>query len=226
MTYNRLEYTRRTLPVLLENSEDAEVHIVDNGSTDGTVEYLQAFDTDRTLLMTFNDYNEGIVPTMNYFLSATKDRDYIAKVDNDTMVPEGWLDRMVSAMVESDVDIMQAKHHFWMSGYRDWDDFESRRRNVGVSGGRVFPHHYVGGSPIVINRQSLTDGIAQREGLLNGWTAYQARRPGLRKAFFDGVWADILDKDTYNTYTTGTDRRYIHNIGRGYRFHGRKDDSE
>ena len=43
LTYNRLYYTQKTLPALLNSAENVkfQIRIVDNGSTDGTVEYLK-----------------------------------------------------------------------------------------------------------------------------------------------------------------------------------------
>ena len=48
-TFNRLYYTQKTLPDLLESSDmvSYQIIIVDNGSTDGTVEYLQKLNHPR-----------------------------------------------------------------------------------------------------------------------------------------------------------------------------------
>lgn len=40
LTYNKLEYTKKFIESLYKYTKDFELIIVDNGSTDGTVEYL------------------------------------------------------------------------------------------------------------------------------------------------------------------------------------------
>lgn len=41
ITFNRILYTRKTLPAMIENAGAGfSLTVVDNGSTDGTVKYL------------------------------------------------------------------------------------------------------------------------------------------------------------------------------------------
>ena len=51
-TYNHLSYTKKTLPAMINNAGvDFSLTIIDNGSTDGTVEYLKSIqkEYDRTV---------------------------------------------------------------------------------------------------------------------------------------------------------------------------------
>ena len=61
LTFNRLYYTQTTLPALLESSDTAsyQIRIVDNGSTDGTVKYLQKLNHPRIERVIYNNKNEG-----------------------------------------------------------------------------------------------------------------------------------------------------------------------
>ena len=68
-TFNRLYYTQKTLPALLESSDNLsyQIRIVDNGSTDGTVEYLQELNHPRIERVIYNNKNEGLViPTKKF----------------------------------------------------------------------------------------------------------------------------------------------------------------
>ena len=42
-TFNRIYYTKKTHPAILDSStnEQFQIRIIDNGSTDGTIKYLQ-----------------------------------------------------------------------------------------------------------------------------------------------------------------------------------------
>ena len=51
LTYNKLEYTKKFIESLYKYTKDFELIIVDNGSTDGTVEFLKSLkDTKLKLL--------------------------------------------------------------------------------------------------------------------------------------------------------------------------------
>lgn len=84
LTRDRLEYTKRSFKSLKQNAGYPYHHfIVDNGSTDGTVEWLKKQkDLD---VLSYNKENEGISKSMNKALKyiLTKDYDLIIKMDND-----------------------------------------------------------------------------------------------------------------------------------------------
>ena len=98
LTFNRLYYTEITLPALLESSENAsyKIRIVDNGSTDGTVEYLKKLSHPQIERVIYNRKNEGLVkPTKNFWKESKAE--FIGKIDNDILVPKGWIEKLVDA---------------------------------------------------------------------------------------------------------------------------------
>ena len=84
ITRDRLDYTKHCFATLLENAGcDFDWFITDNGSTDGTVDWLLA-NTDATV--TAYNENAGISPALNAMLDdvlEAADYDVIVKVDND-----------------------------------------------------------------------------------------------------------------------------------------------
>ena len=56
LTYNKLKYTKKYVESLFKYTKDFELIIVDNGSTDGTREYLQSLNNVKLI---FNDENIG-----------------------------------------------------------------------------------------------------------------------------------------------------------------------
>ena len=58
LTYNKLEYTKKFIESLYKYTKDFELIIVDNGSTDGTVEYLKSLKDVKLIL---NNENKGYI---------------------------------------------------------------------------------------------------------------------------------------------------------------------
>ncbi|MFN8591507.1 MAG: glycosyltransferase family 2 protein [Thermomicrobiales bacterium] len=96
LTHDNLAFSRLCLASVLENTEypNYELIVVDNASTDGTVEELQRLAaTVPTLRPIFNDHNTGFGGGNNQGMrSATGD--IIVLLNNDTIVPRGWLTRL------------------------------------------------------------------------------------------------------------------------------------
>lgn len=206
LTYNRLDYTRQTLPALLERTPLGRIYIVDNGSTDGTREYLESIEHEGIERRIFPDTNTGISGAMNLFFELTADQPYVAKIDNDTEVEEGWLEGLLNALIWARLEIVQAKHFFTIAGIKDWADlleknrFKTIRVPMRISGckkSNIILSPMVGGSGIVIRRDSIQEPIPEK-GYIFGWYQYQKDDPGGRRGFFDGVYVKLLDKIYYN----------------------------
>ena len=98
LTFNRLFYTKKTLPALLESADtvSCQIRIVDNGSTDGTVEYLQKLSHPRIERVIYNNKNKGLVkPTKQFWKDSHSE--LVGKIDNDILVPKGWIEKLVDA---------------------------------------------------------------------------------------------------------------------------------
>lgn len=107
LTWNGLAYTKRCLETLRERTvfPDYEVVVVDNGSTDGTVEYLRSL---PWLRLFENDRNLGFVRGNNRALAASGgDSDFVL-LNNDTEIihPEWLLQLQASAYLAPEVGIV------------------------------------------------------------------------------------------------------------------------
>lgn len=91
LTRNNLRYTQLCLQSIQKyTSENYEILVVDNDSTDGTKEYLGA--QERVTLIE-SDVNLGFALGNNRGLLEAKG-DYIVFLNNDVVVTEGWLTRL------------------------------------------------------------------------------------------------------------------------------------
>lgn len=94
VTHDALDQTRRCLEALRACSEAAhptEIIFVDNGSADGTVDFLREQD-DVQLIS--NAKNLGAPRARNQALELAKG-DHVVFMDNDVMVTPGWLGRLL-----------------------------------------------------------------------------------------------------------------------------------
>lgn len=90
ITFNRLELTKRTIESF-NSKTGVDFHLfVDNGSTDGTLDWLQ--DKNRIEL----GKNEGIANAFYYGVMNLLEYDYILKLDNDV---ETVTDDLIAKMV-------------------------------------------------------------------------------------------------------------------------------
>ena len=97
LTYNRLNDTKQCLGHVRKNTTRSyEIIIVDNGSTDGTVEWLKSQEDIRLIL---NKTNKGIPAGRNQGMRIAKG-DYICTLDNDLFVGPNW-DRIFCENLEN-----------------------------------------------------------------------------------------------------------------------------
>lgn len=90
LTYNKLEYTKKFIESLFKYTKDFELIIVDNGSTDGTVEYLKTIDNIKTI---FNIENLGFSKGNNQGLELATG-EYIGFLNNDILLSPNWFEEI------------------------------------------------------------------------------------------------------------------------------------
>ena len=98
LTHNQVEYTKKCIEsIFTHTKEPFELIIVDNGSTDGTVEYLESEVRGRRAEVRIikNKENLGFAAGNNQGM-ATARGDYILLMNNDIVVTPNWLGRMIS----------------------------------------------------------------------------------------------------------------------------------
>ncbi len=101
LSWNRLRFTQKSFEALLENTNwdmVRSLYIYDDGSKDGTAQWLKQQVKRVPVLVNFFDIKmSSPVRTMNFYLDQAI-ADLFAKVDNDIVVPPGWLDMLFDVM--------------------------------------------------------------------------------------------------------------------------------
>src|SRR6266404_3650745 len=95
VTYNRLELTKQTVENIYKTVNiPFEFIIIDNYSTDGTIEYLNELNKQHdNIHLKFNDNNRGISIGRNQALSMADklNTEWYITIDNDVLFHNDWL---------------------------------------------------------------------------------------------------------------------------------------
>jgi GT2 family glycosyltransferase len=127
LNYNGKQYLQQFLPSVVTHSLGAEVVVADNGSTDGSLDYLaEAFPQVRRVVMPTNTgFSEGYNRALRQV-----EADYYVLLNSDVEVTPGWLDPLVALM---DSDLAIAACQPCMLSYHDRTKFE----HAGAGGGFI-----------------------------------------------------------------------------------------
>lgn len=163
ITQNRIELTKQTLPRLSEYKEYFNILIVDNGSNDGTCEYLfKTFPNCKKLMLS---RNMGIARVMKDFL-AKSNSELVGKIDNDIMLPEdnNWLQNVLNLFANNPRLAVVGLFHF--------DVEQSLLEGIQKqTKGEILSQPWVGGN-FISRRSALIENYQSANGVW-GWTESQ-----------------------------------------------------
>lgn len=94
LTYNNLSSTKQCIEDLYKHTKNFQLIIIDNASTDGTVEYLKQLSKNSNIVVEYNANNQGIIKARNHGYQISKNLssrpEYIFFIDNDQVALPGW----------------------------------------------------------------------------------------------------------------------------------------
>jgi GT2 family glycosyltransferase len=108
LTHDNLAFSRMCLASVLENTEypNYELIVVDNASSDGTVEELERLSGSiSNFKVILNDHNAGFGPGNNQGLAAATG-EILVLLNNDTVVPRGWLTRLARHLDDASIGLI------------------------------------------------------------------------------------------------------------------------
>ena len=106
LTYNHLNYTKLFIESLYKYTKDFELIIVDNSSTDGTVEYLKTLENVRLIL---NNENLGFSKGNNQGIQIAQG-EYIAFLNNDILLYPNWFEECEKVFEKENAAFVSPRH--------------------------------------------------------------------------------------------------------------------
>ena len=100
LSYNRKAFTQTCLEELAKRTTHPHrIIVIDNGSTDGTVAYLEGIEnSDLVDAVIYSESNYGVHWGWNRALEEVVSNPYFVTLDNDIVPQPGWLGHLVSLM--------------------------------------------------------------------------------------------------------------------------------
>jgi GT2 family glycosyltransferase len=108
VTMDNFVYTKLCLETLVAHTDHPgyEVIVVDNGSNDATPGYLHDLASRRQeVSVIFNPCNLGFARATNQGLAQARG-DFLVLLNDDTLVPPGWLPRLLEHLAASDIGLV------------------------------------------------------------------------------------------------------------------------
>lgn len=155
ITWNRLPLTKLTLESVLQNPDETfRLTIWDNASTDGTVEFLREYVTDpRIDQIVFSKENVGQIEAVNTIWSRT-DADLLGKLDNDCILPRGW----IRAFSKAHEDVQELGAVACWPFLEDEFDYERARWKIHeFNGHRIVRQAWPNGTGLIFKRKTFLE---------------------------------------------------------------------
>lgn len=128
--FNRVALIRRTLDsVIAQTLQDYEIIVVDDGSTDGSADFVQSLNLDRLRLIR-NSQNRGAAAARNIGISAASGR-WIAFLDSDDFWEPNKLARQLDALAGAPPEFMACATDFYL-----WHQGRKKHVHLGISPGQ------------------------------------------------------------------------------------------
>ncbi len=103
--YNTEKYLKRCVDSILSQSfKDFELLLIDDGSTDGSLQIIKEYEEYDKRVRIFSNKNQGPALTRNFGIDMAKS-DYLMFIDSDDYIDQGYLADYYNAVSQSNVDI-------------------------------------------------------------------------------------------------------------------------
>jgi len=129
ITWNRSHYLDKMLPVLLSNPENFNIYWWDNGSVGRTRELFDTTADPRIKKKYASPKNVGQLEPTKWFLRESES-DIVGKIDDDILMPDGWIGRLVE-VIESDTSFGMVGG--WVFREGEWDQALADKNSCSIN---------------------------------------------------------------------------------------------
>jgi glycosyltransferase involved in cell wall biosynthesis len=189
ITYNRLEYARLSLPALLADpTEEFSLTIWDNGSTDGTREFLSSVDDPRIIRKVFSKENVRLHGAINQIVRESS-ADLLGVVLDDLLVAPGWTHPLVQAHADVPEMGMLGCWHLAPEEF----DYKRAMHKIQKFGRHEVLRHPWGGVPYLIKLKTLRDFGPLQSSRTTGYWIQMALKGYVNGHYVPPIHVDHMD---------------------------------
>ncbi|NRA03779.1 MAG: glycosyltransferase [Myxococcales bacterium] len=190
LTYNRLAYTKLSLPALLADpNENFSLTIWDNASTDGTVEYLSSIEDPRIAHRVMSKQNVPPVRAMNECFGASS-ADLVGFIPNDFLVESGWVRTLAQA--HADVDELGLVG-CWHLGRDCFDEARARHKIQSFGKHKVLRHPWTDGGAALVKLDVVREVGALEQGMYGSDLIRMARKGYVNGYYYPLLYVEHMD---------------------------------
>ncbi len=191
--YNEASQLGACLRAIARQSQTPhEVIVIDNNSTDGTVNVAEGFDF-VTLL---SESKQGVIHARTRGFNAASG-DIIARIDADSILPRDWITTVAEVFEDQSIDAVSGVAQYYNVAYQglvNGCDLFFRRRMARLMKGNV----YLWGANMAIRRQAWTlvkAGLCNRGGMHEDFDiAIHLQQAGGRVVFDERLKAQVSSR--------------------------------
>jgi glycosyltransferase involved in cell wall biosynthesis len=190
IAYNRLEYTKLALTSLLSDpTEEFSLTIWDNGSTDGTREYLSSLQDLRIVKTVFASKNMYLHGAVNDLLSKSS-ADLIGIIPDDFLVTPGWTRTLAEAHAAvPEFGIIGC----WHLAPEDFDYERAKHKIQRFGQHKVLRHPWTGGGAGLVKLKAMREcGLLQSSATTRYWIR-MALKGYVNGFYFPLIYVEHMD---------------------------------
>jgi glucosyl-dolichyl phosphate glucuronosyltransferase len=161
-TFNRLELLKTCLNSILnqEGRENVEILVIDNNSTDKTLEFVNSFkiENNNIRLKYILEKEQGLSHARNRAIKESSTTDYIAYIDDDAQLLKGWILEALRICNEIKPDAAGGPvYSFITTSKPKWFKEEYGWKSIYDKTGWLEPNQKITGCNMLFNKKSLIE---------------------------------------------------------------------
>jgi len=107
LNYNGIYWLKKNLNNIVQNSQEAQIIVIDNNSQDNSIQYINEYFSSIEIIKNKNNY--GFAKGYNQVLLYEKRFDYFLLINNDVQVTKNWIPPLLNSIQKNNIGIVQPK---------------------------------------------------------------------------------------------------------------------
>ena len=181
--YNTEQYLRQCLDsVINQTFKNIEIIVINDGSTDGSLNVLQAYQKKYFNIKIINQTNKGYSEVRNIGLRIASG-DYIGFVDSDDFIEKTMFEKLVNKAIETNADIISCNYYML---------YGKGKREILISSNNIMQikrlekslFSFIGAEELLLDEAFIWNRIYKKELLINNNIEFSVETPFMEDTLF------------------------------------------